>query len=467
MLTPNLPYPEMSLPDHPPAVAADNLAAYATPPEWSTIRVAASVPPSAALQLPGSKSICNRLLACAALADGDSRIHDAALCEDTRRMVRGLRALGIDARLHADLRRIDVRGCGGAPPAEEVHIDAGDAGTAMRFLTALACLGFGSRRLDGSARMRERPIGGLVDALRGLGAGISYLETEGCAPLHVEARGLFGGQVAFERPPSSQFLSAVFQVAPYAADDVLISVAGGAPSRPYLELTARTMRQLGVDLLHDPAFQRIIIPASQRYAAGEYIVEPDASGATYFWAAAAATGGAVRTIGLQRDSAQGDVGFVDVLAQMGCAVEAGADYLELRGPAAGRLRGVDVDLNAMPDTVQTLAVLALLAEGPTRIRNVANLRVKETDRLAALEAELRKLGAQVETTADGLMLTPPPRLPAEALIATYDDHRMAMSFAVLGLAGTPVRIANPACVAKSFPEFWGYCAALGAELRAD
>jgi 3-phosphoshikimate 1-carboxyvinyltransferase len=437
--------------------------------EWigSDVRIHPGGPLTAGVELPGSKSLTNRFLACTALADGLSVLRRASLSDDAQRMIEALQRLGIRVDADEAGRRIEVHGCCGQLPSDEAELDAGHAGTAMRFLTALVCLGYGRYRLDGSPRMRQRPIGPLVEALRVLGARVEYEQEEGFPPLVVHARGLTGGLVVFDSPPSSQFISALLMAAPYAADDVLIRVEGTVVSEPYVDLTLHVMRTLGVEAVADagPAVSRAegrlteaggaryIVPAPQRYQAANVEIEPDASAATYFWAAAAATGGRIRVRGLSRDSAQGDVGFVDVLEQMGCGVAATADGLEVTASPAGRLRGVTVDLGRMPDTVQTLAVLALLAEGPTEIRGAANLRIKETDRLEALKRELSRLGAEVELLEDGLRITPPRHLRSAA-VETYDDHRMAMSFAVAGLASEGVVIRDAGCVSKSFPSFF-------------
>lgn len=406
--------------------------------------------------LPASKSLANRYLACAALADGTSELTGATLSDDVEAMLGALRQLGIGVVFSDRARRITVTGCAGHLPEEEADLDVGAAGTAMRFLTALVCLGRGRYRLDGSARMRQRPIADEVDALRDLGAQIGYEAVLGCPPLNIQAVGLLGGTVVLRTPPSSQFLSALLMAAPYAQQDVFIEIQGPLVSQPYVALTIDVQRSLGVEIVNDD-FQRFIVPAPQRYRAGTFAIEPDASAATYFWAAAAITGGSVTVEGLTRSSLQGDTGFVDVLARMGCKVSETADSLTVAAPA-GRLQGIDVDLNAQPDTVQTLAFTALFAEGPTLIRNVANLRVKETDRLAALATELSKLGAHVELTADGLVVTPPPTIRPAAL-DTYEDHRMAMSGALAGLVAPGVKICNAGVVSKSFP---GYFAALNA-----
>lgn len=408
--------------------------------------------------LPASKSLANRYLACTALADGTSELTGATVSDDVVAMIKALRQLSVGVVFDERARRITVTGCAGHLPADEADLDVGAAGTAMRFLTALTCLGRGRYRLDGSARMRQRPIADEVDALRELGAQISYEATPGCPPLNIQAAGLTGGTVVLRTPPSSQFLSALLMAAPYAQQDVFIEIQGPLVSQPYVALTIDVQRSLGVEVIHE-GYQRFVAPAPQRYRAGTFAIEPDASSATYFWAAAAITGGAVTVRGLTRSSRQGDVGFVDVLARMGCAVRETADSLTVSAPA-GRLQGIDVDLNAQPDTVQTLAFTALYAEGPTTVRNVANLRVKETDRLAALAAELKKLGANVELTADGLVLTP-PKMITPAALDTYEDHRMAMSGALAGLVVAGVKICNAGVVSKSFPGYFEALNALG------
>lgn len=418
----------------------------------SDVRLHRSGPLDATVRLPGSKSLTNRHLVCAALADGRSVLHNASFCDDAARMIEGLGRLGIRSVSLPEADRVEVEGCRGHLPADEGEIDAGDAGTVMRFLTALVTLGHGRYRLDGSDRMRERPIGPLADGLRELGAAISYEQRAGYPPLTVVTRGLLGGTVALARPVSSQFVSALLLVAPYASRDVMLRIDGGPTSRPYVDMTVAVMRALGVEVLCTPSADRFVVPSTQRYQAQAVTIEPDASAATYFWSAAAVCGGRVTVAGLGRDSVQGDVGFVELLARMGCAVEQTAAGLTVCGPT-GRLRGIDADLSAMPDAAPTLAVVALFADGPTRIRNVANLRIKETDRLAALERELSRLGATVEPIDDGLTIHPPTRL-RPATIETYNDHRMAMSFAVAGLAAGDVVIRAAECVAKSFPGFF-------------
>ncbi len=412
-------------------------------------------PLDATVAVPGSKSLSNRALITAALADGHSVLSNVLLADDTRLMIEALAALGIAVTVDEAECRAEVSGCGGQVPVSEAAIHCGNAGTVMRFLTAVVAAGYGEFVLDGAPRMRERPIGDLVDVLRALGAGIEYLGTEGYPPLRIHARHLRGDRVAVHSPESSQFVSALLMAAPLAGGDVMIEVGGDVVSRPYLKMTVAVMDAFGVAAIeqYGPDGARFIVPAPQRYTAAAYAIEPDASNATYFLAAAAVAGGRVRVPGLGGASLQGDARFVDVLERMGCDIRREADALTAIGPADGRLHGVDVNLADMPDTAQTLAVVALFADGPTTIRGVANLRVKETDRLAALNAELTRLGAMVEERDDGLTVHPPAGLKP-CTIQTYDDHRMAMSFALAGLRTAGVRIADPGCCAKTFPDFF-------------
>ncbi len=420
--------------------------------EWvgPDVRVRPIPPPNATVRLPGSKSLTNRYLLCAALADGVSTLAGASLSDDAERMIAGLAALGISTERRGE--ELNVCGCRGFLPETTAEIDAGNAGTAMRFLAALACTGRGRYRIDGSPRMRERPIGPLVDALCALGAQIGYDGATGFPPLTIAASGLEGGLAEFRAPQSSQFVSAVMMVAPCAVRDVLVRVHGPLLSRPYVAMTLGVMESMGVESL-ESCGGRFIVPGSQRYRAERYAIEPDASAAAYFWSCAAITGGSVRVAGLTRASRQGDVAYADVLARMGCELSESGDGIGVAGPPRGRLRGVSVDLNEMPDTAQTLAVTALFADGPTHIAGIENLRIKETDRIAALAQELTRLGARVDAAAGSLTIHPPAQL-APASIETYDDHRMAMSFALAGLAGGPVLIRNAGCVSKSFPGFF-------------
>lgn len=409
--------------------------------------------------LPGSKSLTNRALLTAALADGPSELTGVLFAEDTECMMDCLGKLGVSLDADRERRRVRVRGVSTPWPQSEAELDCRNAGTVIRFLTA-ACAGSRGRyRLDGVERMRQRPIGNLVGALCDLGASIEFDGEPGFCPLTVNAAGLRGGTVRMDATASSQFVSALLLAAPLADRDVMIELAAAAPSRPYIAMTLSVMERFGVSVVQHE-FSRFIVPSSQSYRAISYDIEPDASAASYFFAAAALTGGRVTVDGLGRRSVQGDLGFADVLCRMGCRVDQTDTATTVCGPADGRLDGVDVDLNDMPDVVQTLAVLAAFAEGPTRIRNVPNLRLKETDRLSALAAELARMGVDAVVEPDGLTIRP-TGVPESAEIETYGDHRMAMSFALAGLRLDGMVIRDPDCVSKTFPEFFDLWSDLG------
>lgn len=403
---------------------------------------------SGTIRPPGSKSLTNRALVIAALATGRSEIVGALRSDDTDHMVRGLTALGVRVDQTDDPPAFAVEGCGGRIPARSADLFLGNSGTSMRFLCAAAAVGHGRYRLDGAPRMRERPIADLVDALNALGAGVICELNNGCPPVVVEARGLAHGAVRVAGSVSSQFLSGLLMASACAAGPVTVEVTGDLVSRPYIDMTIGVMRAFG-GRVDRPGPGRFVVDPAARYEGQRYVVEPDASNASYFLAAAAITGGRCRVEGVGVESVQGDARFADVLAAMGARVTRGRDWTEVAG---ADLTGVDVDLNAMPDMVLTLAAVAPFAEGPTTIRNVANLRVKETDRLAALAAELRRIGQGVEERDDGLTITPAPVQPAR--VQTYDDHRMAMSFALVGLRAPGIVILDPGCVAKTFPGFF-------------
>ncbi len=406
-------------------------------------------PPDATVRVPGSKSITNRALLIAALANGASQLSGALFSDDTRYMVAALRQLGVDIAADEAAERLDVAGQGGQWPATEADLFVGNAGTAMRFLLAALCLGHGRYRIDGSARMRERPIQDLVDGLQQLGARVRCERATGCPPVVVEADGLPGGAAEIAGARSSQYLSALLQVAPYAARDVTVSVRGALVAQPYVDMTIGVMAAFGVEVARE-AYRSFRVRAGQRYVARTYAIEPDASSAHYFLAAAALTGGRVRIEGLGRHSLQGDVRFAEVLAAMGAQVRWEADAIEVIGP--DRLQGIEADLNAISDTAPTLAVLAPFASGPVQVRNVAHLRWQESDRLHAVASELARLGVSVEELPDGLVVRPSPIAPG--LVRTYDDHRIAMSFALIGLKVEGVRIDDPDCVSKTFPDYF-------------
>jgi 3-phosphoshikimate 1-carboxyvinyltransferase len=406
-------------------------------------------PIGGAIRPPGSKSITNRALVCAALAAGDSLLTGALDSEDTRLMVAALSQLGIGVEHDPAAATIRVRGCGGKIPSPHADLFIGNSGTTVRFLAAMVSLGQGEYRLDGTPRMRERPIQDLLDGLRQLGGDCVSDPNTGCPPVLVRARGLAGGRATIPGDVSSQFLSGLLLAAPYARNGVELAIAGPLVSQPYVRMTLAVMEAFGVLVSAAADLSRFVVSAGGHYRCREYAIEPDASAASYFFAAAAITGGRITVQGLSRASLQGDVAFVDVLARMGCRVTESTDSITVVG---GPLIGVDVDMNAISDTVQTLAAVALFAAGPTTIRNVGHIRHKETDRIAALATELRKLGATVEERPDGLRITPGP--PRGAAIDTYHDHRMAMSLALAGLRIPGVVINDPGCTGKTYPGFF-------------
>jgi 3-phosphoshikimate 1-carboxyvinyltransferase len=402
-------------------------------------------PPDATVALPGSRSLTNRALVCAALAEGTSRLSGWLDSDDTRAMREGLERLGVEIRQEGS--DLVVPGIGGRFAIPMRTLDCKLSGTTIRFLTACAALVPGRVVLDGVSRMRERPMQELADGLGPLG--VSVRTVAGCPPVTVQGGSFVGGQTSIDASGSSQHLSALLMVAPYAERDVEIT-SGPIASRPFVDMTLDVMATFGavVESTHP---QRFHIPAGQRYRGRSYAIEPDAMSAGYFFAAAAVTGGRVRVDGLTPASSQGDVRFVEVLERMGCAVERGATWIAVRGPRY--LHGVDVDMNAMPDAALTLSIVACFAQGPTRIRNIGHIRLKESDRMTALASELGKLGARVSVSESDLVVEPPEQV-RPARIATYDDHRIAMSFAVAGLAAPGIVIENPDCVGKTFPNFF-------------
>lgn len=405
-------------------------------------------PLAAEIRPPGSKSITNRALVCAALAHGPSTLLGALDSEDTRVMLDALRKLGLSPQVDHASATIELMGGGGRFPCSHADLFCANSGTTIRFLAAMLAGVPGEFRLDGVPRMRERPIGDLVDALTQLGAEIRYEKRTGFPPLVVASQGLRGGTARVRGDISSQFLSGLLMAAPLAASDVELQVEGTLVSQPYVRMTLGVMREFGVTATdHDLA--RFTLPAGQAYRAVRYAIEPDASAASYFWGAAAVTGGRVKVLGLTREALQGDVEFCECLARMGCQVEYANDGITVTG---GTLRGIEVDMNAISDTVQTLGAVAMFAQGPTTVRGVAHIRHKETDRIGDLARELRKLGARVDEHTDGLTIVPGPL--RGAAVDTYRDHRMAMSLALVGLRVPGVVIRDPGCTAKTYPNFF-------------
>lgn len=414
------------------------------------------VPPVVTVSVPGSKSITNRALVLAALTVPSCTLAGALRSEDTEIMVDCLRRLGF--RIETDWVKRTIHVSRGPEiewiaenewiPNTEAELFVGNSGTTIRFLTAMLALGIGKYHLDGIPRMRERPILDLLDALCQLGVDAKSDGDNGCPPVTILSKGLRGGDVRVKADISSQFLSGLLMATPFARGDTVIEIAGKAVSEPYIEMTLAMLQDFDLKVEVGP-LGTYRVPGKQSHSRQYYSIEPDASAASYFLGAAAILGGSIKVQGLTTRSIQGDVGFVDVLEEMGCSAVRYPDGVAIRG---GPLRGIDIDMNAISDTVMTLAVVALFAEGPTTIRNVAHIRHKETDRIAAVATELRKLGAEVDEREDGLTIHPRPL--TGCAVDTYNDHRMAMSLALVGLKVPGVVIRNPGCVAKTYPGFW-------------
>ncbi len=400
----------------------------------------------ATVAAPPSKSYTNRAYIVAALADGTVRLENPLFSDDTRYMREALIQFGVP--VVEEKQAAVVQGQGGKlnVPGREVFI--GNAGTTMRFLTTLASLAPGITRLTGDDRMQERPIEDLLMCLRQMGLKAESLQGNGCPPIKIHGGKPQGGSVTLAGDKSSQYLTSLLLSAPYFQNDTVINIEGELTSKSYVDITLDIMQTFGVSVLNE-FYRKFTIPAGQHYRARSYVVEGDASSASYFFAAAAVTGGEVSVTHLNPDSAQGDIHFPDALEQMGCEVKRSGEKITVFG---NPLRGITIHMNDMPDVVQTLAVVALFAEGKTTMTGIANLRIKETDRIAALANELTRLGASVAAGEDFLIIEPGTHQPAE--VETYDDHRMAMSFAVAGLGIPGVKIKNPRCVDKSFPNFF-------------
>ena len=398
------------------------------------------------INLPGSKSVSNRALLLAALAHGKTVLTNLLDSDDVRHMLNALTALGVSYTLSADRTRCEIIGNGGPLHAEgALELFLGNAGTAMRPLAAALCLGSNDIVLTGEPRMKERPIGHLVDALRLGGAKITYLEQENYPPLRLQ-----GGNVDVDGSVSSQFLTALLMTAPLAPEDTVIRIKGDLVSKPYIDITLNLMKTFGVEI-ENQHYQQFVVKGGQSYQSpGTYLVEGDASSASYFLAAAAIKGGTVKVTGIGRNSMQGDIRFADVLEKMGATICWGDDYISC---TRGELNAIDMDMNHIPDAAMTIATAALFAKGTTTLRNIYNWRVKETDRLFAMATELRKVGAEVEEGHDYIRITPPEKLNF-AEIATYNDHRMAMCFSLVALSDTPVTILDPKCTAKTFPDYF-------------
>lgn len=409
------------------------------------------------IRVPGSKSITNRVFLISALAKGVTKLHNLLRSDDTRYMGEALKELGVKIQMSEDFTEAVVCGNGGPLDAPE-NVDGdyvadlylGNAGTAMRSLCAALTLGEGEFNLTGEDRMKERPIRDLVDALHTLGADVTYSENEGFPPVCIKAHGLKGGTVSVRGNISSQYLTALLICAPYAESEMHIHVEGSLISVPYILLTLDVMKHFGIEVRRE-GLTDFYVPKGIYVSPGDYTVESDASSASYPLAAAAITGGKVRVLGVGDQCRQGDIAFTKVLEAMGAKITMGPDWVECEGAP---LKGVDMNLNDIPDAAMTVAPLALFAKGKTRISGIASWKVKETDRITAIATELRKVGAEVVAGDDFIEITPPAKPVENASIATYNDHRMAMCFSLVALGGVPITILDPACVNKTYPKYF-------------
>ena len=420
-------------------------------------------PLHATVRVPGSKSLTNRALLVASLAEGKTRLTNALFSDDSRYFAGALQALGFDVQLDEVNAEMTVTGLGGKIPSPKAELFIGNAGTAARFLSAFLTLGHGEYILDGDARMRERPIGDLIEALAQLGTEIEAVNN--CPPVKIKASGLPGGKTKIAGNISSQFLSALLMVAPFAKAQIQIEVITELNSKPYVDMTLAVMQDFGVDV-HREGYRYFSIPqtpyrstpswdqsplSNQKSKVSNYPIESDASAASYFFAAPALCGGTVRVLNISRDSKQGDTAFLEILKLLGCSVEERDQDLQVTGHSP--LQGVDVDMRDIPDTAQTLAAVAPFASSPTRIRGIASARVKETDRIHATCMELTRLGVQVDEHEDGMTIYPCQTFQPSN-VQTFNDHRMAMAFSLIGLRVPGITIENPACVSKTFPTYF-------------
>ena len=398
---------------------------------------------------PGSKSITNRALICAALARGTSTLEGALFAEDTEAMVRCLSALGARIQAEESAQRLTVHGTRGVPQVDGAVLDAGLSGTTSRFIAPVAALGQSTVVLDGAAPLRLRPMGEMFDALRALGCVLVPLGEPGFLPVQIEARGLAGGPMELRGDVSSQFLSGLLLAAPEMDAGLQVEMVSDLVSKPYVEMTLKVMQAFGAHTTQED-FRRLSVEPTGYRAVNEFVIEPDASAASYFFAAAALLGGSVTIHGLGTNSLQGDLRFVDVLERMGAQVTRTATSTQVVG--TGQLHGIEVDMAEISDTAQTLAAIAPFADSPTRVTGIGFIRAKETDRIAAVVTELQRLGISAVEEPDGFLIH--PGVPKPGVVKTYQDHRMAMSFALVGLRSAGIQIADPACVAKTYPNFW-------------
>lgn len=403
------------------------------------------------VEIPGSKSMTNRALLLAALSDRPVLLSNVLLSDDGRCFIECLRKLGFRTEFNPELHQVKVYGLGGMVPNRRAAIDVGSAGTAARFLTAMLALNEGEYQIDASSQMKARPMKPLLDSLTALGAKFEYLESPFCLPYRVRGTGYRGGKVTLEANISSQFLSALLLSGCNGPETLNIEINGEVAAKPYVDMTIRMMQDFGVRV-DNYGYRRFEIPQGQHYRGQDYRIEPDLSNACYFWAMAVLTGGTVTVQGSSLQSLQGDIRFLEVLKRLGAIVVESEEGVRVTGPENRRFPGIEVDLGDMPDQTMTLAAMAPFAEGPTVIRNVAIIKHHESNRLQAIVTELSKMGIRVEETGDGLTIY--PGMPQPAVVETYEDHRMAMAFALTGLRADGIVIANPECTAKTFAEYF-------------
>jgi 3-phosphoshikimate 1-carboxyvinyltransferase len=401
--------------------------------------------------VPGSKSITNRALLIAALCDNSVSLDNVLFSDDSIHFMDCLTKLGFEVTSNELTKKVTILGQGGKIPNQQAEIDVGSAGTAARFITALLALSNGCYLVNSSPQMAARPMKPLLETLIQLGAAFEFLQTPNCLPFYLRGVGFQGGPVTIKASQSSQFLSALILVGCYGKKDLEITLDGALAAKPYVEMTLKMMQDFGVKAITE-GYQRFVVPQGQRYHAIDYTIEPDVSNANYFLAMAVLTGGSVLVKGIQLDSLQGDIQLVNILKQLGSRVEERSDGILLQGPAGGRFPGIDIDLGAMPDQTMTLAALAPFATSPTHIRNVELIKFHESNRIQAIINELTRLGIRAEETDTGVKIY--PGSPIAADIETYDDHRMAMAFSLIGLRVPGVRIKNPGCTAKTFANYF-------------
>ena len=403
------------------------------------------------IRVPGSKSITNRAICLAAFAEGRSIIRNISLCNDSLQCVNSIEKLGVHLALNKDKETIEIEGCGGTIIGRNLRINVDSAGTTARFLTAILSTSTGHYFIDASQQMRRRPMKHLLDALRKMGAVFDYTGQEDHFPFYLNAKGLEGGQISVECKASSQFLSALLMCGPFCKNNLEITVSDKLVAKPYIDITMKVMKDFGVEVKNDN-YKRYVIKNDKRYRGNEYEVEPDFSSACYFLSIPALVGGEILVEGISLSTIQGDVKYLDVLEKLGCEITELSDGILAKGPKESKFPGIEVDMNEFSDQSITLAAMGVYAESPMIIRNIAHVKYQESNRIEACITELRRLGIRCEELDDGFVVY--PEKPREATIRTYNDHRMAMAFSLIGLRTPGIRIVNPGCTAKTFPNYF-------------